>query len=164
VLIHAAAGGVGHLAVQIAKARGAHVIGTASAGHHDLVRSLGADEMIDYTAVDFASAASGVDVVLDPVGGDYGVRSLGVLTPNGILVSLLPFAPGVPGEAARLGARAELMLVEHDHAGMTAIADLVSAGKLKPVIAGTFPLSDAAKAHELGQAGHVGGKLVLTMD
>jgi NADPH:quinone reductase-like Zn-dependent oxidoreductase len=163
VLIHAAAGGVGHLAVQIAKARGAHVIGTASARNHDLVRSLGADELIDYHSADFAAAVRDVDVVLETVGGDYPARSLRTLRPGGILVSLLPVAPEVTAEAARLGVRAEVMLVEADHAGMTAIAGLVAEGRLRPVIAAAFPLADAAKAHELGDAGHVAGKLVLTM-
>jgi NADPH:quinone reductase-like Zn-dependent oxidoreductase len=164
VLIHAAAGGVGHLAVQIAKARGAYVIGTASAGNHELVRSLGADEMIDYRSADFADAVSGADVVLEVIGGDYAQRSLRVLRPGGLLVSLLPFPPGVREAAAERGVRTELLLVEADHAGMTAIADLVTAGKLRAVIAGAFPLAEAAKAHELGDTGHVAGKLVLTME
>jgi NADPH:quinone reductase-like Zn-dependent oxidoreductase len=162
VLIHAAAGGVGHLAVQIAKASGAYVIGTASGRNHDLVRSLGADEVIDYTATDF-TAASDIDVVLDPIAGDYSARSLRVLRMGGILVSLLPFAPEIPAEAAGLGVRAEVMLVEYDHQGMTVIADLVTRGKLRPVIAATFPLADAAKAHVLGETRHVAGKIVLTM-
>lgn len=163
VLIHAAAGGVGHLAVQIAKARGAYVIGTASEANHDLLRGLGADELIDYHTTDFAAAVTGVDVVLDSIAGDYSVRSLRTLRPGGVLVSLLPFQPEVAAEAVRLGVRAKGMLVESDHAGMTAIADLVTAGALRPVIAGTFPMADAAKAHEIGDAGHVAGKLVLTM-
>jgi len=163
VLIHAAAGGVGHLAVQIAKASGAYVIGTASERNHDLVRSLGADEVIDYTATDFTAAASDIDVVLDPIAGDYSARSLRVLRKGGILVSLLPFAPDIPDEAASLGVRAEVMLVEYDHQGMTVIADLVTRGKLRPVIAATFPLADAAKAHVRGETGHVAGKIVLTM-
>jgi NADPH:quinone reductase-like Zn-dependent oxidoreductase len=163
VLVHAAAGGVGHVAVQIAKAHGAYVIGTASAGHHDLVRGLGADEMIDYNATDFAAAAADIDVVLDMVGADYPARSLRTLRPGGILISLLPIQPEVMAEAARLGIRAEVLLVEADHGGMTGIARLVTAGKLRPVVAGTFPLADAAKAHELGETGHVAGKLVLTM-
>ena len=163
VLIHAAAGGVGHLAVQIAKASGAYVIGTASERNHDLVRSLGADEVIDYTATDFTTAASDIDVVVDPISGDYSARSLRVLRKGGILVSLLPFAPEIPGEAAGLGVRAEVMLVEYDHQGMTVIADLVTRGKLRPVIAATFPLADAAKAHQRGETGHVAGKIVLTM-
>jgi len=163
VLIHAAAGGVGHLAVQIAKARGGYVIGTASAGHHDLVRDLGADEMIDYRTTDFAAAVSDVDVVLNSIPGDYPARSLRTLRPGGTLVSLLPIGSEAPTEAAKLGVRAEVMLVEHDHAGMTAIADLVTRGELRPVIAATFPLAEAAKAHELGETRHVAGKLVLTM-
>jgi NADPH:quinone reductase-like Zn-dependent oxidoreductase len=163
VLIHAAAGGVGHLAVQIAKARGAYVIGTASERNHELVRSLGADEVIDYTATDFTASASDIDVVLDPISGDYSARSLRVLRRGGILVSLLPFAQEIPGEAAGLGVRAQVMLVEHDRRGMTEIANLATEGRLRPVIAGTFPLADAAKAHELGETRHVAGKLVLTM-
>ena len=163
VLIHAAAGGVGHLAVQIAKAKGAHVIGTASAGHHAMLRDLGADEVIDYTVADFAEAATDIDVVLDPISGGYSARSLRVLRPGGLLVSLLPFAPEIPAQAAEAGVRAELMLVEHDHAGMNAIAGLVEAGRLRPVIAATFPLAGAAEAHARGEGGHVGGKLVLTM-
>jgi len=161
VLIHAAAGGVGHLAVQIAKARGAYVIGTASAKNHDLVRSLGADEVIDYTATPFEEAVSGIDVVLDTITGDYSARSLRTLRPGGILVSLLPFGEQIPAEAERLGVRAELMLVEYDHQGMTAIAELASEGRLRPVVEATFPLGDAAKAHELGERRHVAGKLVL---
>jgi NADPH:quinone reductase-like Zn-dependent oxidoreductase len=163
VLIHAAAGGVGHLAVQIAKARGAHVIGTASAVNHGLVRRLGADEVIDYRSEDFESVVSGVDVVLDPVGGDYPARSLRALRPGGTLASLQPLPIAVLSAAAALDIRAAAMLVEADHAGMAALADLVTAGKLWPVVAGTFPISQAAKAHEIGETGHVAGKLVLAM-
>ena len=163
VLIHAAAGGVGHLAVQIAKAKGAYVIGTASAGHHELVRGLGADELIDYQATDFAEAVSDVDVVLDTVGGDYPARSLTTLRHGGLLIALLPFPPEILGAASQRGVRAELMLVEYDHGGMTAIADLATDGKLRPVIAGVFPLAQAAEAHKLGETRHVAGKLVLTM-
>ena len=163
VLIHAAAGGVGHLAVQIAKARGAHVTGTASAGNHPLLRDLGADEVVDYQATDFAAAVRDMDVVLDSLGGDNPARSLRTLRPGGMLISLLPLPPEVALEAGRLGIRAEVMLVEADHAGMTAIAGLVTAGQLRPVIAGTFPLAEAAKAHAIGDTGHVAGKLVLTM-
>jgi NADPH:quinone reductase-like Zn-dependent oxidoreductase len=163
VLIHAAAGGVGHLAVQIAKARGAYVIGTASAGNHDLLRGLGADELIDYHATDFAAAVRDADVVLDTVGGDYPARSLRTLRRGGVLICLLPLPAEVAAEAAQLGIRAQVLLVEADHGGMTSIADLVTEGKLYPVLAGTFPLADAAKAHELGETGHVAGKLVLSM-
>src|SRR5215207_948683 len=101
VLIHAAAGGVGHLAVQIAKSRGAYVIGTASAAKHDFVRSLGADQVIDYRTVDFAEAIADIDVVLDPVSFDSAARArtLDVLRPGGTLVSILP-APLEPEELA----------------------------------------------------------------
>jgi NADPH:quinone reductase-like Zn-dependent oxidoreductase len=161
VLVHAAAGGVGHLAVQIAKARGAHVIGTASAGHHDMVRSLGADEVIDYRTTDFEAVVKDVDIVLDTFNGDYPARSLRVLRPGGVLIALLPFPPEVTTAAARLGIRAEVILVEADHGGMSAIGNMVTEGKLRPVIAGVFPLSAAAQAHQIGETGHVAGKLVL---
>ncbi|MFF1448369.1 NADP-dependent oxidoreductase [Streptomyces sp. NPDC058274] len=164
VLIHAAAGGVGHLAVQIAKARGAYVIGTASAGKHDFLRELGVDEPVDYRETDFAEAVSDVDVVLDTIGDDYRFRSLRVLRPGGLLVSILPSgARDFIEEAERLGVRAIELLVEADHAGMNAIADLVEAGKLRATIAGSFPLAEAAKAHELGDTGRTAGKLVLTL-
>jgi NADPH:quinone reductase-like Zn-dependent oxidoreductase len=161
VLIHAAAGGVGHLAVQIAKDRGAHVIGTASAGHHEMLRQLGADELIDYNTTDFAAVVSDVDVVLDPISGEYALRSLRTLRPGGLHVALLPPPAEVSAEAARLGVRTQTLLVEHDRGGMMAIADLIAAGRLRPVIAATFPLADAAKAHEMGETGHVAGKIVL---
>ena len=88
VLIHAAAGGIGHLAVQIAKARGAHVTGTARMAKHEFLRTLGADEVIDYTTVDFSAAVRDIDVVLDPIGGDYGPRSLDTLRPGGTLIDV----------------------------------------------------------------------------
>lgn len=165
VLIHAAAGGVGHLAVQIAKTRGAYVIGTASAAKHDFVRGLGADEMIDYRETDFAEAVHGVDAVLDTIGDDYQLRSLRTLRRGGTLVSTLPRpAEGLFERAAELGVNAELILVEADHAGMQAVSELAEAGKLRATIAQTFPLADAAKAHEAGETGRTSGKLVLTVD
>jgi NADPH:quinone reductase-like Zn-dependent oxidoreductase len=163
VLIHAAAGGVGHLAVQIAKAAGGYVIGTASAANHDFVRGLGADEVIDYRTTDFAGAVSDVDVVLDALGGETAIRSLATLRPGGTLVSILGGPSGLAEQAAAKGVRQATMLVEADHGGMTAITDLVAAGKLRPTIAGTFPLADAAKAHALGETGHTAGKLVLVV-
>ncbi|WP_327434031.1 NADP-dependent oxidoreductase [Streptomyces sp. NBC_01236] len=165
VLIHAAAGGVGHVAVQIAKALGAYVIGTASAGKHDFLRGIGVDEAIDYQNVDFTEAVKDVDVVLDTIGGETAVRSLRVLRPGGVVVSILPVGSDeFPEEAERLGVRAVRMLVDADHTGMTAIADLVEAGKLRATIAETFPLADAAKAHALGDTGRTTGKLVLLVD
>ncbi|AXK37343.1 NADP-dependent oxidoreductase [Streptomyces armeniacus] len=165
VLVHAAGGGVGHLAVQIAKARGAYVIGTASAGKHELLRELGADELIDYRETDFASAVADVDVVLDTVGSDdYRSRSLRTLRRGGVLVSILPMnAEQLRAEAEQYGVRTELLIVEADHAGMNEIAALVERGRLRATVAETFPLEEAAKAHALGEAGHTAGKLVLTV-
>ena len=165
VLIHAAAGGVGHVAVQIAKARGAHVIGTASAAKHDFLRELGVDESIDYRETDFSEAVKDVDVVLDMLGGDTALKSLRVLRPGGIVVSIVPMGkPDFYEEAERLGVRAVRMLVDADRADMESIAELVEAGKLRATIAGTFPLADAAEAHTLGATGRTAGKLVLTVD
>lgn len=162
VLIHAAAGGVGHLAVQIAKARGAYVIGTASAPKHDFLRGLGADELIDYRETDFAEAVRDVDVVLDTIGGEYGPRSLATLRPGGIVVSILVgSSPGLEEQAAEQGKQALGMLVEYDQAGMRAIEALVRGGKLRPEIAAVFPLTDAAKAHEMGETGRTTGKIVI---
>ncbi|GAA3309236.1 hypothetical protein GCM10020295_73370 [Streptomyces cinereospinus] len=165
MLIHAAAGGVGHVAVQIAKARGAYVIGTASAGKHGFLRGIGVDEPIDYRTTDFTEAVRDVDVVLDTLGGDHSVRSLRVLRPGGIVVSILPVgSDDFFAEAERLGVRAIRMLVDADHHGMRAVAGLVEEGRLRATIAGTFPLAEAAKAHEIGDAGRTTGKLVLLND
>ncbi|MER7623014.1 NADP-dependent oxidoreductase [Streptomyces sp. NPDC126503] len=164
VLIHAAAGGVGHLAVQIAKSRGAYVIGTASAPKHDFVRSLGADDVIDYRVTDFRDAVHDVDVVLDPLSGDTRTRSLDVLRPGGILVSILPGTdPDETAKAAARGVRVETLLVEADHTGMNAIADLVAAGSLRAHVEAVFPLAEAAKAHALGETDRTTGKIVLTV-
>ncbi|MGR3867977.1 NADP-dependent oxidoreductase [Streptomyces graminifolii] len=165
VLIHAAAGGVGHVAVQIAKARGAHVIGTASAGKHDFLRELGVDEAIDYRETDFAEAVKDVDVVLDTLGGETGIKSLRVLRPGGVVVSIIPIGSAeFPDEAERLGVRAVRMLVDADRADMESIVELVEAGTLRATVARTFPLADAAEAHKLGETGRTAGKLVLTVD
>ncbi|MFF9102727.1 NADP-dependent oxidoreductase [Streptomyces rubrogriseus] len=165
VLVHAAAGGVGHVAVQIAKARGARVIGTASAAKHEFLRSLGADETVDYRETDFAEAVKDVDVVLDTIGGDTSLRSLRVLRPGGVVVSILPVgSDDFYEEAGRLGVRAVRMLVDADRAGMEEIARLVGAGRLRATIAQTFPLAEAARAHELGETGRTTGKLVLEVD
>ncbi|MGW7439338.1 NADP-dependent oxidoreductase [Streptomyces sp. NPDC054849] len=160
VLVHAAAGGVGHLAVQIAKARGAYVIGTASAGKHELLRGLGADEVIDYRTTDFEDAVSDVDVVLDAIGGDHGQRSLKVLKPGGHLVTL-PGPDGIPADTR--GVQAAWVLVEPDLKGLEEIATLVEQGLLKPLVDTVLPLEHAAKAHELGEQGRTTGKIVLTV-
>ncbi|MBJ7005778.1 NADP-dependent oxidoreductase [Streptomyces griseofuscus] len=160
VLVHAAAGGVGHLAVQIAKARGAYVIGTAGAAKHDLVRRLGADEVIDYRAVRFEDVVSDVDVVLDGLGAETAERSLKVLRPGGRLITL-PGPDDVP--TAQDGVRALWMLVEPDHLGLREITALVERGALRPVIDTVVPLAEAAKAHEIGERGRTAGKIVLSV-
>ncbi|MFE2875369.1 NADP-dependent oxidoreductase [Streptomyces roseus] len=160
VLVHAAAGGVGHLAVQIAKARGAYVIGTASAGKHELLRALGADEVLDYRTTDFEDAVSDVDVVIDAVGGDYGQRSLKVLKPGGHLVTL-PGPDGLPADPQ--GVHASWVLVEPDLKGLQEIAALADQGLIKPLIDTVLPLEQAAKAHEIGEQGRTTGKIVLTV-
>jgi NADPH:quinone reductase-like Zn-dependent oxidoreductase len=162
VLIHAAAGGVGHFAVQIAKALGAEVIGTASAPKHELLRELGADELVDYRTEDFGKVEA--DVVVDMIGGDYTARSLRTLRSGGTLVSIaLGATEAMPELAAELGVHHRLMLVEADHTGMLAVAELVRSGAVRPVIEASFPLEQAAKAHALGDTNRVTGKLVLAV-
>ncbi|WP_432090569.1 NADP-dependent oxidoreductase [Streptomyces sp. NRRL F-5630] len=163
VLVHAAAGGVGHLAVQLAKERGAHVTGTASAPKHDFLRALGADACVDYRTEDFTAAQEPYDVVLDPIGGETATRSVGVLRPGGVLVSLVPGAPDTPAAAEKAGVRAVTLLVEHDHAGMRALAALAADGRLRAHVSGTFPLAEGARAHAQGETGRTTGKLVLTV-
>ncbi|WP_407289123.1 NADP-dependent oxidoreductase [Streptomyces sp. BP-8] len=164
VLIHAAAGGVGHLAVQIAKARGAHVIGTASAAKHELLRSLGADELVDYRTEDFAETVRDVDVVLDSLGGENWVRSLRTLRPGGTLISILPLDDAFPYQKAEAaGVRAVFMLVEPDQAGLRAISSLVEDGRLRVIADAVFPLEEAAAAHALGETGRTTGKIVLSV-
>lgn len=164
VLVHAAAGGVGHLAVQIAKARGAHVIGTASAAKHDLLRSLGADELIDYRSQDFTETVRDVDVVLDSLGGPNWSRSLRTLRPGGILISILPPDETFPSaEAEAAGVRAVFMLVEPDRQGLQEITELVEDGRLRVIADAVFPLDKAAEAHRQGETGRTTGKIVLSV-
>ena len=162
VLIHAVAGGVGHLAAQIAKARGAYVLGTASAGKHDFARSVGVDEVIDYETVDFAKAANDIDVVFDLIGGEYGERSLRTLRPGGLLVSAIDRMNTELAElAAHVGVRFAGISVEPDHVGLERLADLVVSGELRPHVGYRFPLEEAARSHKLSAEGHVTGKIVL---
>ncbi|MFI9308713.1 NADP-dependent oxidoreductase [Streptomyces triculaminicus] len=163
VLVHRAAGGVGHFAVQIAKARGAHVIAMASAPKHDFVRSLGADEVIDYRTTDFTEAVKDVDVVFDS--SSEGVRSLAVLRPGGTLVSIMEhWNQELAARVEAAGRRFAGVSVEPDYASLEAIAALVDAGRVRPHVAATFPLAEAAKAHEMVESGRTQGKIVLTVD
>jgi NADPH:quinone reductase-like Zn-dependent oxidoreductase len=159
VLIHAAAGGVGHFAVQLAKWKGARVIGTASKRNHDLLRMLGADELIDYTATRFEDVVRDVDVVFDTMAGETQTRSWKVLKKGGILVSIL----GHPSEeeAAAHNARAGFVFVQPNAQQLNEITKLVDSKKLRPVVETVLPLSEARRAQEINQAGHVRGKIVL---
>lgn len=164
VLVHAAAGGVGHLAVQLAKARGAYVLGTARAGKHEFLRDLGVDEPIDYAEMAFEDVAKDVDLVIDAVGGDYGERSLAVLRPGGMLIMI---HGGISAElaaaAAAAGVRAENHFVQPDGPGLTRLAEFVEAGQLTVVIDQLFPLARAADAHRRGETGRAQGKIVLSV-
>jgi NADPH:quinone reductase-like Zn-dependent oxidoreductase len=164
VLINGASGGVGHLAVQIAKARGARVVATARAVNHDFLRGLGADECVDREQVEVQDAASAVDVVLDFVGGDASTAALATLRAGGLLISV----PGGPSEhavseASARGIRATGILVEPDGHGMAEIAALVENGRLRVHVDRTFPLEAAAEAHAQLEQGGGRGKLVLTV-
>ena len=165
VLIHAAAGGVGHIAVQIAKSLGAYVIGTASSAKHGFLRELGVDEVVDYRTEDLTERVQDVDAVLDTIGGDTAMRSLHTLRKGGSLVSLIPVGSAdLLREADQLGVRALRMLVDSSRSTLETISGLVDDGALRATIAGTFPLSKAAEAHREGETNRTTGKLVLTMD
>jgi len=164
VLIHAAGGGVGHLAVQIAKARGAHVIGTARGEKHGFLRGLGVDEPIDYAAGPFEKAVADVDVVMDLVGGDdYGLRSLQTLREGGLMIAVPEgVTDAVATAAEEQSKRATGLLVEPDAAGLESLAALTADGRLSVAIETTFPLAQAAEAHRRLQRGRARGKIVLT--
>jgi NADPH:quinone reductase-like Zn-dependent oxidoreductase len=163
VLVHAASGGVGHLAVQIAKALGAHVIGTASPANHAMLLSLGADELVDYHTTRFEDVAHDMDVVVDLVGGEIGVRSVEVLHPDGLLISV-PSSAGAAALAAakERGVRATGILVEPDQVGLDGLISLVRRGSIVVMVSDTFPIEDVASAHERAERGHGVGKIVLT--
>jgi NADPH:quinone reductase-like Zn-dependent oxidoreductase len=165
VLVLAAAGGVGHLAVQIAKARGAYVIGTARAEKHEFLRELGVDESIDYTAGSVEEAVGGVDVVLDLVSEDDEglIGSLATLREGGLLIVIAgDLSRDVIAAVRKQAKRATSPLVAPHQAGLESLATLADEGKLRVVIEESFPLERAAEAHERLQAGRVSGKLVLT--
>lgn len=164
VLVHGGGGGVGHVAIQLAKARGAYVITTAAGSKRDFVLSLGADEVIDHTATDFAEVVREVDLVLDTVGGEVASRSLGVLRPGGHLVT------AVAEEDAELIAKAEAagrrlsgIEIGPDPVALRGLADLVEQGRLRVSVAETFPFERIADAHRLMELGHLRGKVVLTV-
>jgi NADPH:quinone reductase-like Zn-dependent oxidoreductase len=162
VLIHAAAGGVGSFAVQFAKIRGAYVYGTASARHHEFLRSLGCDQPIDYTTARFEDVVQGVDLVLDALGGEVRSRSWQTLKPGGIMVSILG-PPPPEGEAEKHNARFALFLVQPNARELEEIARLIDEGRVKVEIEAVYPLAETAKAHELSQTNRVQGKIVVAV-
>ncbi|TQC48018.1 NADP-dependent oxidoreductase [Rhodococcus sp. WS4] len=162
VLIHAATGGVGHLAVQFAKAQGAHVVATASGSNREYVNSLGADEFVDYREQRFETSVAPVHAVIDTVGGEVQQRSLDVLERDGVLVALPGEVPDeVKSEAERRGIRTRYFSVEPNADTLAKISRLVDDGKVRPTVSSVYPLAGAQAAHEEGRAGHVRGKLVL---
>jgi NADPH:quinone reductase-like Zn-dependent oxidoreductase len=164
VLVAGAAGGVGHLAVQIAKLRGAYVIGTARAAKHGFLAELGVDEAVDYTVEPVQRVVQGVDVVIQMFGGEAGLAALECLAPGGILVSGQgAWTPNMTERAAELGVRASTYLVEPDAAGLEALAELVDKGLLRVHVSRRLPLADAAAAHRAMAQGRTTGKVVLTV-
>ncbi len=161
VLVHAAAGGVGSFAVQLAKWRGATVIATGSAQNESFLRELGADQFVDYTRQRFEDVVHGVDAVFDTVGGETQSRSWHVLKPGGVLVSIL--SRPSEADAKAHAARAAYVFVQPDAAQLGEIARLIDAKVVKPILAEVLPLAQARQAHELSQTGHVRGKIVLTV-
>jgi len=157
VLIHGGAGGVGSLAVQLAKWRGAKVIATGSANNQSFLQQLGADVAIDYGRQRFEEIARNVDGVLDAIGGDTQARSWATLKRGGVLVSLL--GPPASAEAEAHGVKGTAVMMSPNR--LDQIARLIDEGHLKPIVSEIVPLSQARKAQDLSQAGHVRGKIVL---
>lgn len=164
VLIHGGGGGVGHVAVQIAKALGAHVIATASETKREFVRRLGADEIVDYKSVDFAQVVRDADVVLDVIGQGYAERSLQSLRPGGMLITAVErTSANLPKMATSAGRRFAAVAVEPDYPALERLTVLVEAGKLRPYVGQILPLEKIAEAHTLIERGTTQGKIVLSV-
>jgi NADPH:quinone reductase-like Zn-dependent oxidoreductase len=159
VLIHGGSGGVGHVAVQLAKWKGAHVLATASTKNQELLRELGVDEPIDYTKQKFEDVARDVDLVLDLIGGETQERSWSVLKKGGVLLSLVQ--PPSVEKAKALGVRAAFVAGHPNGAQLAEIANIIDSGSLTPVINRILPLSEVRRAHELSKSAHTHGKIVL---
>jgi NADPH:quinone reductase-like Zn-dependent oxidoreductase len=159
VLIHGGSGGVGSFAIQIAKARGARVIATASTANQDLLKQLGADVAVDYTKTKFEDVAKDVDAVLDPVGKETLARSYGVVKKGGIVMSLV--ARPDPAEIKKRGIRGAGISVHPDAEDLAEIAQLIDAGKIKPIVTQVLPLSEAIAAQQQAATHHTRGKVVL---
>ena len=159
VLIHGGSGGVGTFAIQIAKARGAKVIATASTRNQDLLKQLGTDVAIDYTKQKFEDSAKDVDVVLDSVGRDTLARSYGVVKKGGFIVTIVGRID--QAELERHGIRGASLIVKPDSRELTEIGKLIDENKIKVIVSQTFPLAEAIKAQEQVATGHTRGKIVL---
>ncbi len=159
MLIHAGSGGVGSLAIQLAKSRGAYVIATTSGKNRALVESLGADEVIDYKTQRFAEVVKDLDVVFDTLGGEVQVSSWSVLKPGGVLVSII--SPPPDEKAKALGVRGAFVFIEPNAHILAQLARLVDTGRIRPIIGAEFALRDIEKAHALSQTGHAVGKIAL---
>src|SRR5438445_5553138 len=159
ILIHGGSGGVGSFAVQIAKARGAKVIATASTVNQDLLKQLGADVAIDYAKTKFEDFAKDVDAVLDPVGRETLARSYGVVKKDGIVMSLV--ARPDPKEIKKRGIRGAAISVHPDAEDLAEIAHLIDTGKIKPVVTQVLPLNEAIAAQRQAATHHTRGKVVL---
>lgn len=161
VLVHGASGGVGHIAVQLARWKGAHVIGTASARNHDFLRQIGAREVVDYSTQPLGSSAKDVDVVIDSRGGDDFLALLGVLRYGGMIVSLVGAHSGGSKAAAAKGVRTAFMVVRPDNTVLAEVAALLAQRTIEIAIDRVFALNDAPAAHTLIETGHVRGRVVL---
>jgi NADPH:quinone reductase-like Zn-dependent oxidoreductase len=159
ILIHGGSGGVGSFAVQIAKARGARVIATASTANQDLLKQLGADVAVDYTKTRFEDVAKDVDAVLDPVGKETLTRSYNVVKKGGILMSLVALPDRA--ELKKREIHGAAISVHPDAADLAKIAQLIDAGKIKPIVTQTLPLSEAIAAQQQAATHHTRGKVVL---
>lgn len=160
VLIHGAAGGVGNYAAQLARWRGARVVGTASQRNQDFLRELGCTQTIDYTATRFEDVVQDSDVVLDTVGGETQDRSWKVLRKGGILVSVVPGNPSAETAAAH-GVRCSHTVVRPNASQLEQIATLIDSGKVKVHLEKVFELRQAREAQEINKLGHTRGKIVL---
>ncbi len=159
ILIHGAAGGVGSFAVQFAKWKGAHVLGTASSRNVDLLHQLGVDWVINYQTTQFEEIARQVDVVLDTVGGETQVRSFAALREGGILVSIV--SPPAEALAQTHRVRSQFIIAPPNGTQLKEIATLIDAGWVKPIVEAIVPLTEVRQAHEQIQTGHTRGKIVL---
>ena len=159
VLIHGGSGGVGHFAIQIAKARGAKVIATASTPNQDLLRQLGVDQAIDYTTTKFEDVVKDVDVVLDAVRADTLARSYGVVKKGGIIVSITDRPD--QAELEKHGIRGSLLMAHPDANVLEELKKLIEVKKITPIVSQVLPLAQAAKAHEQIETRHTRGKIVL---